>query len=179
MKTILTRHTTSEWNLIKKMQGQTDIELAPRGKEEAAQLAQALSKFQITAIHSSDLKRAHQTARIISEHLALPIVLDQRLRECAFGTLEGLTRAEAIAQHENIAHNWDDQYLSYDFRKFGGESRNDVLARHMNMLVEIKHEYPQDAIILLVGHGRGLNTLLAGIGQMPTLKQKEYRTIEI
>lgn len=180
MKIILVRHTTTDWNLAGKMQGQTDTELCTQGRREALELVRTLSPFPVTAIHSSDLKRARQTAEVIANHIKMPVHTDRRLRECSFGSLEGLTRAEAIAQHgDKLANAWDDQYREYDFRKFGGEYRYDVLARHLNVLIDLKSAYAEDSSIMIVGHGRGLNTLLAGIGKMPDLKRGGYKVIEI
>lgn len=178
MKFILTRHTTTEWNSAGRIQGQTDISLSARGKTEAEQLAKLLSGLGINFIVSSDLKRASETAEIVNALLAVPLQLDGRLRECSFGKVEGLTKQQAIEQYgPSIAPNWEDQHHAYDFRQFGGEHRDDVLARHIEALNSLASE-KLDSTILLVGHGRGLSTLLARLGQMPDLKRGEYRIVE-
>ena len=178
MKFILTRHTTTGWNSTGRIQGQTDIRLSPQGKTEAGQLARLLSGLGINLIVSSDLKRASETAEIANALLAVPLQLEERLRECSFGKVEGLTKQQAIERYgPSMAPNWEDQYHAYDFRPFGGEHRDGVLARHIEVLKSFASEKP-DSTILLVGHGRGLSTLLAGLGQLPDLKRGEYRIIE-
>lgn len=179
MKLILTRHTTTAWNLAGRIQGQTDIALNEQGKAEAEQLAKLLVGLDIDFIVSSDLKRSSETAEIVNALLAVPLQLDKRLRECSFGTIEGLTRPEAIKQYgPSIAPNWEDGQPAYDFRPFGGEHRADVLARHMDVLKSLASDKPNNTV-LLVGHGRGLRTLLAGLGQSPELNRGEYRMIKL
>ena len=178
MKFILTRHTTTEWNSIGRIQGQTDISLSQQGKTEAEQLAKLLSGLGINFIVSSDLKRSSETAEIINALLAVPLQLETRLRECSFGKVEGLTKQQAIELYgPSMAPNWEDQHHAYDFRPFGGENREDVLARHIEVLKSLASEKP-NSTVLLVGHGRGLCTLLAGLEQSPELKRGEYRLVE-
>ena len=178
MRFIFTRHTTTEWNLAGILQGQTDIPLNQQGRAEARQLAHALQGLSITKIVSSDLKRAKETAEIINDVLKIPLQSDQRIRECSFGSLEGLTDKQATERHGLPApDHTTDQHVSYDFRPFGGENRNEVLERHIATLNELV-ETQDGNIILLVGHSRGLCTLLAELGQAPNLKRGEYRTVE-
>lgn len=178
MKFILTRHTTTEWNPAGRIQGQTDTSLNSQGKLEAEQLAKSLSGLGINFIISSDLKRASETAEIINFLLAVPLRLEPKLRECSFGEIEGLTREQAVDKYGlAILTDWEDQYRSYDFRPFGGEHRDGVLGRHLEVLKWCAGEKPNDTV-LLIGHGRGLCTLLAGLGYPPSLKRGEYRTIE-
>ena len=177
MKFILTRHTTTEWNSVGRIQGQTDISLSQQGKAEAEQLAKLLSGLGINFIVSSDLKRSSETAEIINSLLVVPLQLERRLRECSFGNVEALTKQQAIEQYgSSMAQNWEDQYQSYNFRPFGGEHREDVLERHIEVLELLSSQ--KLGTTLLVGHGRGLCTLLAGLGQSPELKRGEYRLIE-
>jgi len=178
MKFILTRHATTEWNSAGRIQGQTDISLSPQGKIEAEELAKLLSDVGINLIVSSDLKRASETAEIINASLNVPLQLEQRLRECSFGNIEGLTKQQAIEKYGlSMEPNWEDQHCAYDFRPFGGENRDDVFQRHVQTLQSLSNERLYSTI-LLMGHGRGLNTLLAGLGQFPDLKRGEYRIIE-
>ena len=178
MKFILTRHTTTEWNSTGRIQGQTDISLSQQGKTEAEQLAKLLSGLGINFIVSSDLKRSSETAEIVNALLAVPLQLETRLRECSFGKVEGLTKQQAIGRYgPSMAPNWEDQHHIYDFRPFGGEHRDGVLARHIEVLKSLANE-KLNGTVLIVGHGRGLCTLLAGLGQSPELKRGGYRLVE-
>ena len=178
MKFILTRHATTEWNLIGRIQGQTDINLSHQGKVEAENLAKELRGNDIDLIISSDLKRACQTAEIINILLRIPLRQERGLRECSFGKLEGLTRQEAVDQFgRSIEGHWDDQFLNYDFRPFGGECREDVFNRHLAVIKSLA-ENNVSRTVLLVGHGRGISTLLSGLGCPPDIRRGEYRLID-
>ncbi len=175
MKFILVRHCTTEWNLNHKLQGQTDIPLCETGIKEAEALAEILRELKIGKIVSSDLSRAAATAEIISSKIHAEVALDPRLRECAFGSLEGLHADEAAKIDGSQKWDRDGKYSHYDYKPFGGETRGEVLARHLEVINENKFFTGR---VLLVGHGRGLNTLLSGLGLEPNLKRGEYRVIE-
>jgi len=178
MKFILIRHATTEWNLLGRIHGQTDINLSSQGKVEAAELAKLLSDLGINFIVSSDLKRASETAEIINALLGVPLQLESKLRECSFGEIEGLTKQQTIEKYgPSMALNWEGQRHVYDFRPFGGEHREDVFARHIEVLKTLADE-KSGSIALLVGHGRGMYTLLVGLGYPPELKRCEYRVVE-
>lgn len=179
MKLILARHTQTDWNLAGRIQGQTDIELNAKGREDASHLAKSLASLHIDLIVSSDLKRAKETAQIMSGILSVPLVIEPRLRECSFGRVEGLTKAQAVAKYgSDILPDWGDEYDKYDFRPYGGEQRADVSTRHHQIIEQLQEDY-SNKTIALVGHGRGLCTLLADIGENPVLNPGEYRVVNI
>lgn len=180
MKLILTRHTTTPWNLEGRWQGRTDIPLGEQGIKEAEILAELLDKEAVDVIYSSDLSRAKQTAEIIGRKKGVEVFCDSRLRECAFGVLEGLTKEEIFSKYGFLTESLLAlKNPSYDFGKYGGESRDEVLSRHRSFVDELKQKH-QDKTVLVVGHGRGLNTFLFEFD--PTmehsLKRGEYRVIE-
>lgn len=178
MKFILVLHSTTEWNLARRIQGQTDTSLSPQGKAETKELARLLSDFDINLIVSSDLKRTNETAEIINATLEVSLRLEPRLRECCCGNIEGLTREQAIEKYgSSMALNWEEPYHVYDFRPCGGEHHEDVFTRHIEVLKALADEKSESAI-LLVGHARGMSTLLAGLGYPSDLKRGEYRIIE-
>jgi broad specificity phosphatase PhoE len=175
MKIILVRHTSVNENIIK---GWTDIELSHQGQKEAAKLAKSLVGLGIDFIASSDLKRASETAEIINGLLHVPLKLDPRLRECSFGKIEGLTRQQAIEKYGlSITQNLEDNYKEYNLRQVGGENRADVLARHIEVIKSLSINNPNKTA-LIVGHQRGLFTLLSGLGYAPNLEEGGYKVIE-
>lgn len=174
---VLTLHTLTEWNLLGRVQGQTDIPLSSRGKSDAAKIAEKLSGLGVSSIVSSDLARARETAEIFNNTLQVPMRVDIRLREYSFGKLEGLTREQAVQQYgPSIISHWDDKFRAYDFRLFGGEQREDVFSRHLAVIQSLHVEAPEQKI-LLVGHSGGMNTLLGGLGYPSDLEQGQYRII--
>lgn len=92
----IVRHGQTDWNLERKMQGQTDIPLNATGKKEAIELALKLQDIPFIAYVSSDLHRAFETAFIIAAHnpSSAFIFLEPGLRERSFGHWEGSSYSE-------------------------------------------------------------------------------------
>ncbi len=111
---LLVRHGESEWNAAGRWQGQADPPLTTRGMAQAAHAAEAIGSMD--AVFTSDLQRAHDTARTIADALGLePPRVDPRLRERAAGEWSGLTR-------DQIHEGWPG-YLADDSRPVDGRSR--------------------------------------------------------
>ena len=92
-RVLLVRHGQSEWNADGRWQGQADPPLTELGRQQAFHAARNLGV--VDAIVASDLRRAADTAMIISEALGVgPVVLEPGLRERDAGEWSGLTRAE-------------------------------------------------------------------------------------
>jgi broad specificity phosphatase PhoE len=194
MKLILIRHCETDWNAAGRMQGHTDTILNDRGRTQAIDLADKLATLGISRIFTSDLKRALQTAQLISLRLGVPVKADPRLRECHFGELEGLTPAEASALYRHphfypITYGfYTSEREPYDFTALGGESKSSVMKRHLDFLGDLssgggsafggKKKHSNETV-LTVGHGTGLNTLLAALGQEPSLQRGELRFLEV
>src|SRR5215217_8566820 len=97
MKTelILLRHGETEWNALGLLQGHRDSPLSAEGLRQADALAARLATVSFSALYSSDLGRALQTAGRIAARTGHQVHADARLRERGLGVLEGLTREEA------------------------------------------------------------------------------------
>lgn len=95
----LVRHGETDWNAQRRVQGQIDIPLNARGRTQAEALARGLVAERFTALYSSDLQRALQTAQPTASIHQLPIRSDPLLRERHFGVLQALTAEEAQARH--------------------------------------------------------------------------------
>jgi probable phosphoglycerate mutase len=89
MDIYLIRHGESNWNVRDRVQGQSDPRLSKRGIEQAESVAERLSGSDFGFLYSSHLRRAYQTAEIIREKIALPIMVDKRLSEMNLGEWEG------------------------------------------------------------------------------------------
>lgn len=93
---LLVRHGQSTWNAEHRWQGQADPPLSELGLEQARAAARLLDR--VDAVWSSDLERAHHTARILAEPHGLAVTTDPRMRERAAGPWTGLTRDEIEAR---------------------------------------------------------------------------------
>jgi len=103
-KLVLLRHGESTWNQENRFTGWTDVDLSPRGVEEAAEAGRLLREggYVFDLAYTSVLKRAIRTLGIVLHALDLlwiPVVKDWRLNERHYGALQGLNKAETAAKH--------------------------------------------------------------------------------
>lgn len=91
---VLVRHGETAWHADNRYAGVTEVGLSPRGLEQAALLATWASSAGLSAIWSSPLGRALDTANGCARSAGLHVHVDDRLRELDFGEGEGLTAQE-------------------------------------------------------------------------------------
>ena len=153
---LLIRHGETLWNQQRRMQGQNDSPLTPNGLEQARKLARRLKDVAFTALYSSDLGRAHQTARCIADATGHDVIADQGLRERHFGIFEGLTNAEIQTRHPK-------DYVLFakrdpDYAMPGGESAAQFRKRVVQTLEAIAGRHRGETITV-VTHGLVLDAL--------------------
>ncbi len=90
------RHGQTDWNLMRKLQGNSDIPLNETGKVQARAARDRMAGHEVEAIFCSPLVRARQTADIVNEALDCPVTELDGLRECHFGIHEGVSRPDWI-----------------------------------------------------------------------------------
>jgi broad specificity phosphatase PhoE len=149
---LLARHGETDWNREHRWQGQSDTPLNDTGREQARALAEELAGEPLDAVYSSDLIRAHETARVVAEQRGLDVVAIRDLRERSFGSLEGLTTDEIQARYPGIELPWSD-----------GETREAMAERVLGALQRIAETHP-DAHVLVVSHGGPLRAVLTHCG---------------
>lgn len=103
-KVVLLRHGESTWNQENRFTGWTDVDLSPRGLQEAAEAGRLLKEggYVFDIAYTSVLKRAIRTLNLALEALDLlwiPVVKSYRLNERHYGALQGLNKAETAAKH--------------------------------------------------------------------------------
>lgn len=103
-KLVLLRHGESSWNLENRFTGWTDVDLTPKGVEEAREAARLLKEggYTFDVAHTSLLKRAIRTLWIVMDGMDLmwiPVHRNWRLNERHYGALQGLNKAETAAQY--------------------------------------------------------------------------------
>lgn len=154
----LVRHGETNWNVERRLQGHTDIDLNHRGLKQAAQMAKALQvidlKFDV--LYTSDLLRAANTAKAIESAFGVSAILNESLRERHLGALQGLTTSDA----PNLEPELWEAHLRRDLehRLRGGESIKQFAARIHGALERIRLEY-SGKTILLVSHGGALDMM--------------------
>ncbi len=104
MKLVLLRHGESTWNLENRFTGWTDVDLTPKGLEEAHAAGRMLREggYTFDVAYTSLLKRAIRTLWIALDEMDLmwiPVVRSWRLNERHYGALQGLDKAETAQQY--------------------------------------------------------------------------------
>jgi probable phosphoglycerate mutase len=153
---LLIRHGETTWNQQGRMQGQNDSPLTPLGLHQARQLAARLKGVPFTALYSSDLGRAHQTARCIADVTGHEIVADRSLRERSFGIFEGYTHAEIEKRfpEHHVPFARRDPHVAMP----EGESASQFRDRCVGGLERIAQRHTGETIVV-VSHGLVLDAL--------------------
>lgn len=150
----LIRHGETDWNMLRKLQGHTNIPLNGNGFIQAQKIAKRLSTFPLKLVCTSDLDRAKQTAnQIIKHHTIGQLVEAHEFRERNYGEWEGL-------------HIDEIKRLYPEYRqgaplggKYGIESLENMHTRALRKMGELIATYPNEHIAI-VSHGGMINALL-------------------
>lgn len=137
--------------------GFSDIELSPAGRRQATSLRDALAAETFGAVYSSDLKRTLQTAEIVTGERDLEIVACPELRECNYGSCEGLTFGEIGEQYPEVAAMCANFTPELEFPE--GEKFEGFQARTCDFLDRLEKHQPSETV-LVVSHGGPLKVLL-------------------
>jgi broad specificity phosphatase PhoE len=136
--------------------GHTDVPLSDAGIRQAEQLAHRLAGEAIDLIHSSDLRRAMDTAAIIAGRHHMSVVPCPELREINFGQCEGLTFDEMKDRCPETEGIWTAGGEDICFA--GGESVRTVAGRVGVFAGSLCRE--SSGTGLVVAHGGSLRVLL-------------------
>ncbi|MFP4021065.1 MAG: alpha-ribazole phosphatase [Halanaerobium sp.] len=156
----LLRHGETDWNQKSIFQGQTDIDLNKRGRDQAQKTAEMLKKIEIEQIYSSDLKRAKNTARIIADQKNLKLRANKQLREIGFGDWEGLNFAEIKKEYPDLLVSWQQDPVHNS--PPAGEKLLDFRLRVENFFKKIISSHQGDKI-LVVTHGGVIKAYLTAV----------------
>ena len=189
IKLVLLRHGESTWNLENRFTGWTDVDLTPRGREEAKEAGRLLREggYVFDVAHTSLLKRAIRTLWIALDGLDqmwLPVANTWRLNERHYGALQGLNKAETAAQYgEAQVKVWrrsfadpppaltaeDERYPGHDPRYAElrkdelplTESLKDTIARFLPYWHrQIVPDIEEGKRVLIAAHGNSLRALV-------------------
>jgi probable phosphoglycerate mutase len=152
MRLLLVRHGQSEWNAVKRLQGQADIDLSAEGRAQASILGPVVQQISPDYAIGSDLKRAASTAKLMGfDH----IQLSPNLREISVGDWTGQP-IETLIEHS------EENYLNWRAGKFTppqGESWAEFVARTHRTIDEYR-QHMSIQNLLVVCHGGVIRALL-------------------
>ncbi|MEL4356876.1 MULTISPECIES: histidine phosphatase family protein [unclassified Luteococcus] len=147
---VLLRHGQTDWNLAGRFQGQLDVGMNDVGMAQARAAAPHIASLRPDVLVSSDLSRAFETARAVSEVTGLEIIPEPRVQEINVGSWGGLTGAEMAERDPHFA----DALLSgRDFRRSPeGETADEVGTRMRLALTDLAGQHVGRTVVV-VSHG--------------------------
>jgi 2,3-bisphosphoglycerate-dependent phosphoglycerate mutase len=192
---VLIRHGESAWNLENRFTGWADVDLTPKGAEQALKAGENLKKagYEFDVAYTSVLRRAIRTLWHVQDTMDLmwlPVVHSWRLNERHYGALTGLNKAETAAKYgDEQVHIWrrsydvrpplleesdernpknDQRYAKLHHTDIPlGECLKDNVERVLPLWNEsIATALKADKRVLIVAHGNSIRSLIKYLDQM-------------
>ncbi|MFO0356099.1 MAG: 2,3-bisphosphoglycerate-dependent phosphoglycerate mutase [Sphingobacteriaceae bacterium] len=173
---VIFRHGQSIWNLENKFTGWVDVDLTPKGVDEAKAAGEKIKNFKFDHAYSSDLQRAQKTmatALEVAKHAPLTPVYDKALNERMYGDLQGLDKTETAKKFgEDQVKIWR---RSFDIAPPNGESLKDTAARVLPYFEkEIAPKLKAGKNVIVVAHGNSLRALIMHLEKMTPKQILEF-----
>lgn len=160
MKILAVRHGQTLDNISGTCQGQSQGILSEHGIHQAQMLYGKLRHVHIDACYSSDLQRAVNTAEIITD---LKPVLDYRLRERNFGSLQGKRLTDVLAM----------EIMPPDV-----ETVEQISTRLESFFNDLRTTHTKDETILIVSHGFTIKVMIGYLNNYDTQTILNMKTVE-
>ena len=165
---VISRHGESEWNLLGKWTGWTDVNLTEKGHDDTVRLGALLKGLSFNEAYTSSLKRTQQTLAALLEGCGvenLPTTHATELNERDYGDLTGKNKWEVKAEIGEESFNGIRR--GWDYPVPGGETLKDVYARVVPYFEqEILPKLQNGENILLVAHGNSIRALIKHLDQV-------------
>jgi broad specificity phosphatase PhoE len=162
----LVRHGETMANREYRYIGTRDDPLSILGQTQVTQLAEAISVLPIAAVYSSPLQRTYDTALPIATRHSLEVQRVDDLRECDFGTWEGLSRAEVLGRSPEDSQRLCEWERNTSIAPPGGESFEALQQRVCAAVEHLAQAHPDQAIVL-VSHVGPIKVLLSAALEAP------------
>jgi 2,3-bisphosphoglycerate-dependent phosphoglycerate mutase len=150
------RHGETDWNVARRIQGQTDVPLNETGRSQALAMAFNAAHHDFGAVYSSDLQRALETAKMVAERRGLEVNPLTQLRERHFGIFQGLTAEEGLQLNPAAHACYIARDVNYDFET--GESMLRFAGRVNEAVAYLTRHHPAQTIAV-VSHAGVLETV--------------------
>lgn len=159
-KIYLIRHAEAEGNLYRRIHGQYDSLITPRGYRQIDALAERFRDIKLDALYSSDLRRTQITAGAIMRYHDLPLNIDPRLKEVGMGRWEDEPWGNvAVSDASQLV------YFSIDPAKWsvpGSEDFYHLQGRVTEAVLDIAARH-EGKTVACVSHGMAIRSLIAGV----------------
>ncbi len=144
--------------------GDLDPALTVTGLAQAERVGVIARSLGLTALYCSPKQRARMTAAAVARSCGLEPVIDDGLREIAYGAWEGRTEAEVKQNDPDAYDAWrtDPSLVSPP----GGESAFAIAARALPVVLRARREHPQGRV-MVVSHKATVRVIVAALLGMP------------
>lgn len=144
---ILIRHGESEANREDIFAGHLNVDLMPKGVEQAQKTAQYIvENYTVDKIYASDLKRAYKTGKTLADKLGMEIIADKRFREIDAGEWDGIKFNELGDKYAEEFRIWRDDIANA--KCTGGESVEDLRKRVFGAATEVAENNDGKTVVI-------------------------------
>ena len=161
----IVRHGHCESNVPDLIQGQIDSALTELGKRQAEAAADRLADERLTAVYSSDLSRARDTASHIASRHRLQVRETPLLRECCLGVAQGLTASQFAERYPDNHRLWQEDPITN--RPPGAERFEQVIERCGRFIREVTSTHADEERIAVIGHVGSISGLICAAFDLP------------
>ena len=158
LKLYIVRHGETEWNVIKRFQGQLNTPLTEKGMEKLRETGKKLENVLFDEVYTSELGRTVASAEIILNenrgyrNKKLELKKLAELNEVYFGVWQGLTYEEVFLKYPEEANNYFYNVKNYKTENVEAENLKDALERFLKGINKILNRH-KSGNILVVTHG--------------------------
>ena len=171
VRLVLVRHGETDWNMVRRIQGQLDEPLNAVGVQQAKAAAARFGPGMVDAIHCSDLLRASQTAAEIGAVTGVPVVPETVWRERHFGRFQGWVYADIQRDDPETYRRIEARDPDLDLQ--GGESLMQVRARIEAALAGLVQRYRGQRVVV-VSHGGVLDAIYRLVTGKPVSEPRDF-----
>lgn len=169
---VLIRHGQTRCTVQGRFCGAHEGQLTPAGAAMARHLTRHPALADAGLLLSSPARRALDTAGPLSEQAGLPVTVDERLRELAFGTWEDRVPADVAATPAHRRWTRDPALFSPP----GGESGLTVLSRSV---AAVRDALALSGRVVAVTHKAPVRLVLAHFLGLPPARYRDLDTVGV
>ena len=158
LKLYIVRHGETEWNVIKRFQGQLNTPLTEKGMEKLGETGKKLKNILFDQVYTSELERTVNSAEIILnenrgyKNKKMELKKLAELNEVYFGVWQGLTYEVVFLKYPEEADNYFYNVKNYNAENVEAENLKDALERFLKGINKILNRH-KSGNILVVTHG--------------------------
>ena len=169
LKLYIVRHGETEWNVIKRFQGQLNTPLTEKGIEKLKETGKKLEDVTFEEVYTSELERTVNSAEIILnenggyKNQKLKLKKLAELNEVHFGVWQGLKYEEVFLKYPEEANNYFYNVKNYKAENVEAENLKDALERFLRGINKILDSH-KSGNILVVTHGTVFEMFINYVG---------------